>query len=128
MRETLSQLRTWGLPLGVCTNKQQDDAQNIVRFLFEDQTFRAVVGDHAGSRRKPDPTNVLAMAASFGVQPAEVAYLGDTSVDMKTAVNAGFLPVGVLWGFRGREELIENGAKVLLEEPADLLKKVEFKH
>ena len=45
---------------------------------------------------------------------------------MQTAVNAGFLPVGVLWGFRGKDELLENGAKVLLERPAELLEKVEF--
>ena len=47
--------------------------------------------------------------------------------DMQTAVNAGFLPVGVLWGFRQRDELEENGAQVLLEKPADLLFKVQFK-
>ena len=45
---------------------------------------------------------------------------------MQTAVNAGALPIGVLWGFRGEDELVANGAQVLLETPADLLEKVEF--
>ena len=49
-----------------------------------------------------------------------------TSVDMETAVHAGFLPVGVLWGFRPEEELVKSGAKVLLKAPLELLEKVEF--
>ena len=62
----------------------------------------------------------------FSLPPELVAYLGDSMVDMQTAVNAGFLPVGVLWGFREKDELVENGAKILLEKPAELLEKVEF--
>ena len=63
----------------------------------------------------------------MGVEPAKVAYLGDSGVDMQTAVNAGFLPVGVLWGFRQKDELLANGAKLLLDKPTDLLFKVHFK-
>ena len=46
---------------------------------------------------------------------------------MQTAVNAGMLPVGVLWGFRDRPELEENGAQVIIEKPADLLFNVKFR-
>ena len=45
---------------------------------------------------------------------------------MDTAHNAGFLPVGVLWGFRPKEELVEHGAKVLLETPMELFEHVDF--
>ena len=45
---------------------------------------------------------------------------------MDTAVNAGFLPVGVLWGFRLEEELLAHGAKVILSKPEELFDKVEF--
>jgi phosphoglycolate phosphatase len=31
------------------------------------------------------------------------------------------LPVGVLWGFRSQEELLEGGARVLIREPTELL-------
>ena len=41
---------------------------------------------------------------------------------MKTAVNAGMKGIGVLWGFREKKELIENGAKMIIEQPEDLLK------
>ena len=126
VREMLTYLADYHLPLGICTNKNQEDAKNIVRFLFEPHTFQSVAGDREGSKRKPDPTKVLWMAQEFGVAPEKVAYLGDTGVDMQTAIHAGFLPVGVLWGFRDKKELMENGAKVLLEHPLELFNKVKF--
>ena len=41
-------------------------------------------------------------------------------MDMAAAVNAGALPVGVLWGFRTAEELRENGAEYLMSAPAEI--------
>ena len=77
--------------------------------------------------RKASGMTQKEVAEKIGVAPEKIVYLGDSGVDMQTAVNAGFLPVGVLWGFRQRDELEENGAQVLLEKPADLLFKVQFK-
>ena len=48
-------------------------------------------------------------------------YIGDTSTDMQTAKNAGLFAVGVLWGFRGRDELLASGADILLAHPSELL-------
>ena len=58
--------------------------------------FAAYVGDRPGVPRKPEPANLLYVLEKLGVPPEETAYLGDTSVDMQTAVRAGALPVGVL--------------------------------
>lgn len=124
--DLLKKLRERGIPLAVCTNKHMEAAATIVKVLFEPDTFAEVIGDRPGFPRKPDPANVLQIAQNLGAKPEEIAYLGDSMVDMQTAANAGFLSVGVLWGFRGKEELVENGAEVLLEEPLELLEKVEF--
>ena len=75
--------------------------------------------------RKPNPTRVLEIAKSFSVQPEEVAYFGDTAVDMQTANNAGFLAVGVSWGFRP-QELQESGAKIIIDTPQEILKIIDF--
>ena len=48
-------------------------------------------------------------------------YLGDSGVDMKTARAAGCHAIGVTWGFRSQEELLENGAENLIENPNELL-------
>ena len=124
--EMLATLRQQGIPLGLCTNKHQEAATAIVRGLFPAGTFQQVIGDRPGYPRKPDPTTALEIAAALGAKPAETAYLGDSLVDMQTGVNAGFLPVGVLWGFREKAELVEHGAAVLLEKPVELLEKVDF--
>lgn len=124
--DMLERLQAMNIPLGICTNKHQSAAEEIVGSMFPAGMFRTVMGDSKGLPRKPDPKKVLMMAADYGVKPEEVAYFGDTSVDMDTAVRGNFLPVGVLWGFRTKDELIEHGAKVLLEKPEELFEKVEF--
>ncbi len=124
--DLLQQLKQKNIPLAVCTNKHDEAAKKIITTLFDNSTFKEIIGDLPGLPRKPDPKKVLVIAQNLSVKPAEIVYIGDSSVDMQTAVNAGMLPVGVLWGFRSKEELLENGAELLLTKPADLLSKVEF--
>ena len=57
----------------------------------------------------------------MGLQKEDFLYMVDTSVDMKTGKAAGMFTVGVLWGFRDRQELEENHADVIIERPAELL-------
>jgi phosphoglycolate phosphatase len=40
---------------------------------------------------------------------------------MRTATAAGMLPVGASWGFRTADELVESGARAVLDQPLDLL-------
>lgn len=127
VRETLTKLQTKEIPVAVCTNKPNDAALTIINILFEPETFNMVIGDRKGYPKKPDPANVLYIAEQWGIKPENIAYVGDSSVDMQVAVNAGMLPVGVLWGFRDKEELLEHGAQILLEKPTDLLFEVQFK-
>lgn len=122
----LEALAACHIPMAVCTNKHISAAAEVLTHLFAPGTFDAYVGDRPGVPRKPDPANVRYLLEKLRVLPEETAYLGDTSVDMETAVNAGALPIGVLWGFREKAELVENGARVLLEHPGELLEKVEF--
>ena len=124
--DMLTALQAKHIPLGICTNKHQSAADTIVDKLFPKDMFVSVIGDCKDMPRKPDPKKVLLIAAKMGVKPAEVAYFGDTSVDMDTANNAGMLPIGVTWGFRPQEELVEHGAKILLDTPMELFSKVEF--
>jgi len=72
--------------------------------------------------KKPAPDGALLIARALGFSPEEFVFVGDTDVDMKTASAAGMFPVGALWGFRSREELIENGARVMIENPIEVLR------
>lgn len=124
--EMLSALRARGVRMAVCTNKHVSAAEVLIRKYFPADSFDAYEGDCPGVPRKPDPAHVRIVLDKMGVGPEEAVYLGDSGVDMQTAVNAGVLPVGVLWGFREKEELTENGAEILLSQPLELLEKVVF--
>jgi phosphoglycolate phosphatase len=39
---------------------------------------------------------------------------------MTTAVQAGMIPVGVLWGFRSEDEMRDQGARHLFQDAASL--------
>lgn len=124
--EMLEELRRRGIPMAVCTNKHQSAAEMIVKTLFQHGIFQEIIGDQEGLPRKPDPQKVLRIMRDFGVTGEQTAYFGDTDVDMDTARNAGAFAVGVLWGFRAREELVAHGADILLTHPMELFEKVTF--
>lgn len=132
--ELLAELGRAGVPLAVLSNKPHAFTRLMVGSFFDpsgerdpqqDETpigpFVRVAGARPGVPRKPDPAAALATAASLGVAPGQVAFVGDSNVDMRTAHGAGMLAVGCLWGFRGEAELRESGASVLLAHPLDLL-------
>ena len=58
----------------------------------------------------------------MGVAPEECAFVGDSDVDMMTAINARCLPVGVTWGYRGADVLLKAGAKVIVQSPEEFEK------
>ncbi len=126
IQELLGKLHRRGIRLGICTNKHDEEAHHIAARLFAGHYFDSIIGDKEGLKRKPDPHKVLLMAERWHLRPEEIVYLGDSGVDMQTALNAGMLPVGVLWGFRGRQELLDNGAQLLLSHPAELMEKLSF--
>ncbi len=119
MVELLRRLKQAGFQVGVLSNKPDNVAGEIVRAMFGELVDQAH-GQRPEYPTKPDPAAVLRMAADFGVEPGRVLYCGDSGVDMQTGTNAGMHPCGVLWGFRGEEELRENGAEFLVRTAEEL--------
>lgn len=119
--ELLQALRAAQVPMAVCSNKADDLTRRIVRGLVGPGTFAAVVGARPGLPLKPDPASTLLAAEGLAAPPERIAYVGDSDVDMLTAANAGMVPVGVSWGFRTRRELVEAGARMILDRPRELL-------
>jgi len=124
--ECLAALAAKKIPLGICTNKQHFAAIEIAEKILAPIKFSYVSGDEPGQPRKPDPTRALEGAKKFSVAPEDIAYFGDTAVDMETAKNAGFLPIGVTWGFRPRSELVNSGAKIIVDHPQEILERINF--
>lgn len=118
--ELLRSLKQKGAKLAVATNKEQGFARELVNMYFPD-TFDYVSGMTVNSSPKPDPDIVLHILDKLCLKPKDTIYLGDSGVDMLTANNAGLYACGVLWGFRQADELWENGAKMLIHTPSDIL-------
>ena len=120
--ELLDALSAQKVPMAILSNKPHAFTLAIAEHYFRRWTFAAVFGARDTHPRKPDPSAALEISAAFGLRPAQVLYAGDTNTDMQTARNAGMFPVGVLWGFRDRQELLTSGALSLASRPADLLR------
>lgn len=89
--------------------------------IFGENYFDAVHGVIDGMPTKPNPFTALEIAKKLGVKPSECLFLGDTNVDIFTAKNAEMTSVGVLWGFRTRNELVQAGADYIAENPHVIL-------
>ena len=123
--ELLDSLASLGLSLTILSNKPDDFTRLAVNRFLPGWPWQEVRGERAGTPRKPDPSGALVIAGKLGLAPGQFLYLGDTNIDMRTAITAGMYPVGVLWGFRTRTELEEAGAKTLLHHPLDLLAQLD---
>lgn len=116
----LDALTEKGIRLAVLSNKPDEDTKALATHLLSQWRFEVVLGERAGVPRKPDPTAALEIASAMGLPPSDFIFVGDTPTDVGTARSAGMWPVGVLWGFRSREALLEAGAKTLVAHPAEL--------
>jgi len=120
--EMLNQVRDTGVRMAVLSNKPHDFTQNCVSALLANWSFDAVYGMRDNVPKKPHPAGAVAIAREVGIDADHWLYVGDTGTDMQTAVAAGMFPLGVLWGFRDRNELEQNGAKALIAKPDQLVR------
>ncbi|AEE91784.1 HAD-superfamily hydrolase, subfamily IA,variant 3 [Tepidanaerobacter acetatoxydans Re1] len=123
--ELLDRLTTLGCKKAVLSNKPHEFTQLIVKKLLERWSFDAVFGERPGVPRKPNPAGALEIAKLLDIPPKEFIYLGDSGIDMNTAKSAGMYAVGVLWGFRDADELMENGADLIIKTPIELFSVIE---
>ena len=70
---------------------------------------------------KPDPAGTFEIIRQMSLTKEDIMLVGDSDVDIATALNAGVKPVGVTWGFRSREELIAAGAKTIIDNPNEIV-------
>ena len=121
MQETLDAIKAMGTKMAILSNKPHFATCGVITSLFGEGYFDCVYGQREDVPIKPDPTAVLQIMDELNAKPEECLYIGDTGTDMKTGKNAGLCTVGVLWGFRGKDELQESGAETIIEKPQQLL-------
>lgn len=123
--ETLAWIQRKGIMMAVASNKYQAATEKIVRHYFPGIHFVKVLGQREDIPTKPDPTIVHEIEKETNVQKQDILYIGDSGVDMQTAINAGVAYLAVSWGFRSREELEGFSPLAIIdnaEQLADFLK------
>lgn len=111
--QVLGDLRGMGLRLGLATNDVERAAQAHLAAHGILDLFDYVAGADSGHGAKPEPGMLLAFARAQGLAPARVAMVGDSRHDLQAGRAAGMVPVAVLTGIAGVEELAPHAAVVL---------------
>lgn len=119
--DMLDALEAHGVAFGVASNKYQEATEEMVLHYFGKHEFVKILGQREGQPIKPDPEIVeQIMACVPSLKKQDVVYSGDSNVDMQTGLNAGVRTIGVLWGFRTREELAAYNPSALVSSAAQL--------
>ena len=107
-------------PIAIVSNKPDAAVKTLCA-----QYFPGIfaLGESAACPRKPAPDMVYQAMKAIGVE--KCIYVGDSEVDIRTANNAGVPCVSVLWGFRDREVLEEEGGRYFCTHPAELPSVIE---
>ena len=119
--ELLENLKEKGIKTAVLTNKAQEYVGDILIKCFPDITFDLYYGQRQGVERKPHPQAFDMLLKELDVSKADCLYIGDSEVDVKTAINAEVDLVAVTWGYRSIEILKEAGAENIANTPKEIL-------
>ena len=117
--ELMQELRAMGVKQAVISNKQDSAVKPLAAHYFPG-LLESALGESETVKKKPNPDAVLAALKELGVDKAEAIYVGDSEVDVQTAINADMDCAAVSYGFRSEEELIAAGAKVICHNVKEL--------
>ena len=121
LSNTLPLLKEKGYLLAVITNKPQETADEVKKIYLDPLGISYVFGQREGIPVKPDPKPMEIVLAQFGLKREEVVFVGDGETDAAFAINAGVRGISCLWGYRGKELLLEVGAREFIDRPEELL-------
>ncbi len=119
--DLLERLHAERVPMAVLTNKHQLSAERQVEKYFGGINFAVVSGAKQGYPLKPSMEVVAPVLEKLGTLPGDTLMVGDSDVDMSTALNAGMIAVGVSWGFRDVSLLLDHGAEFIVENPMEIV-------
>lgn len=114
----LEELKVLGAALYVATSKPLVYSERIVQHFGLDRYFNAVYGSELDGTRSGKAELIAHVLKAESLSPATTCMVGDRLHDVVGAKANGVRPIGVLWGYGSRDELLAAGAAVLCEEPA----------
>ena len=118
--DLMKELKKRGYRMAIVSNKIDSAVKELNKRFFGD-LIDVAIGEQPGVNRKPAPDMVETALKELGSTKEESVYVGDSEVDYLTAKNSGLPCISVLWGFRDKEYLIEQGAYCFADAPADIV-------
>ena len=119
--ELLKELRSNNVKIAIVSNKADFAAQKLCEQFFPDM-YDFAIGAKDNLKKKPASDMINAALVGLGnLKRSECVYVGDSEVDIMTAKNADMPCINVSWGFRTRSELLEAGAKIIVDNPLEIL-------
>ena len=118
--ELLHKLQHDGVKMAVASNKFQHGTDRLVAKFFGDIDFVAIEGNREGAPLKPNPEIIHNILRIAGVEPTNAVMVGDSGIDIRTAIAAGIDSIGVSWGFRFADELYAAGATTVVTTAEEL--------
>ncbi|BDS05974.1 phosphoglycolate phosphatase [Oceaniferula spumae] len=123
--EVLHALLERGTGVAVLSNKPHIYCREITDKLFPRVPFTAVIGQRDGIPAKPDPSGAIAVAKELNIPVSEIAFLGDSTIDLLTARNAGMIPIAATWGYHDPPALAAENPTHSIHSISDLLPIIE---
>lgn len=118
--DTLERLRLRGAHLAVVTNKESAYTQTVLDAHALTPYFGAIVCGDTFATKKPSPEGVLACLAQFGVAPSEALFVGDSSIDVATARNAGVAVWALPYGYNMGQPIAASAPDRLIATIAEI--------
>ena len=116
----LEELKNNQAKMAVISNKLHLLALKSVKKYF-DSYITEVIGAEGGFPRKPSPDSTLFMLRKFGCHPLNAFFVGDSTVDIKTAKNANISSVAVSWGNGEIEDFRKQKSDYIIHNPQEIL-------
>ncbi|HBT59742.1 MAG TPA: HAD family hydrolase [Acholeplasmataceae bacterium] len=118
--DLLNQLKEKDIRLAVVSNKPMPQVIPLIEGLFPGY-FEVILGETSELKRKPSPEMLFYAIEALKLSKEDVLFVGDSDVDMQTAINANVDAIAVLWGFRDETVLKKYQPKYIVNHPKEIL-------
>lgn len=122
--QLLDYLKSNGYKTAIVSNKNHAAVCELKQIYFKEY-IEIAIGQQEGIRHKPYADCVFSALANLGCESENAVYVGDSEVDVKTSQNAGTACIAVSWGFRGRQQLIDAGAEIIVDDASEIISILE---
>ena len=119
----LDELMANNFEIAIVSNKIDPAVKELSNKYFGNR-IKSAIGEKPSIRHKPEPDMVIKAMEELGATKENSVYIGDSEVDIQTAVNVGIPCISVLWGFRDKKFLEKSGGNIFIDSMKNLTEKL----